>query len=161
MPNPTPDAVFARVHDAARQGGGARLFTVTVLDRAARLGRRAYSSHPVDYPTSGTKPMNDNAWSAQVVGRGQSFAANTTAEFAPYFADHPLINALGCAAALNIPVADDAGLVVGTVNILDAEGSFPPARVAALEAVVAAHRADLLAAMARVPMADADAGPSA
>jgi hypothetical protein len=152
MPDPTPEAVFARLHEAARSGGAARLFTVTVLDRAARLGRRAYSSHPADYPTSGTKPMQENAWSAQVVGRGQSFVANTTAGFAPFFADHPLITSLGCAAALNIPVADDAGLVVGTVNILDAENSFPPARVAALEALVAAHRADLVAAMARVPM---------
>ena len=33
---------------------GARLFTVTVHDPTARLFRRAYTSHPADYPVSGT-----------------------------------------------------------------------------------------------------------
>ncbi|MFD1911236.1 GAF domain-containing protein [Halodurantibacterium flavum] len=148
----TPDAVFAALHDAARQDCGARLFTVTVLNRAAGLVRRAYTSHPVDYPTSGTKPMRDDPWSDRVIGEGRSFVANTTPEFAIYFADHALINSLGCEAAMNIPVADDAGMVVGTVNILDAEGHFTPERVARLEGLVAAHRAQLVAAMKKVPL---------
>lgn len=147
-----PDAVFAALHRAAQDACGARLFTVTVLDRAAGLARRAYSSHPEDYPVSGTKPMRRDAWTDLVVGQGRSFVANETAGFAPYFADHAQINALGCEAALNMPVADAAEQVVGTVNILDAAGHFTADRVARLEALVAAHRADLLAAMAAVPM---------
>lgn len=146
------DAVFAALHDAARAACGARLFTVTVLDRAAGVARRAYTSHPSDYPTSGTKQMQPNDWSAQVLEQGRSFVANSTAEFAPYFADHPLINALGCEAAMNIPVPDDAGQVIATVNILDAAGHFTPARVSLLEALVAQHRAALLEAVAHVPM---------
>ena len=147
-----PDAVFAALHRAAQECSSARLFTVTVLDRAAGLARRAYTSHPVDYPTSGTKPMRDDGWTDQVLGTRQSFVANSTPEFAIYFSDHALINALGCHSALNMPVSDDAGLVVGTVNILDVEGHFTPERVAALEALVSAHRPALLAAMAAVPM---------
>jgi hypothetical protein len=147
-----PDAVFAALHRAAQESCGARLFTVTVLDRTAGLARRAYTSHPVDYPTSGTKPMRNDGWTDVVLGEQRSFVANTTAEFAIYFADHALINALGCESAMNIPVADDAGLVVGTVNILDAADHFTPDRTARLEGLVAAHRTALLAAMARVPM---------
>ena len=147
-----PDAVFAALHQEARDRCGARLFTVTVLDRAAGLARRAYTSHPADYPTSGTKPMRNDGWSDLVIGEGRSFVANTTPEFAVYFADHALINALGCASAMNIPVADAAGQVVGTVNILDAEGHFTPDRIATLEALVADHRPALLAALAAVPM---------
>lgn len=147
-----PDAVFAALHTAARESCGARLFTVTVLDRAAGLARRAYTSHPAEYPTSGTKPMRNDGWTDIVLGDKRSFVANTTAEFALYFTDHALINALGCEAALNMPVVDDAGLVVGTVNILDAQGHFTPERVTLLEALIARHRPALLAAMARVPM---------
>ena len=146
-----PETIFADLHRAADAACGARLFTVTVLDRARGLARRAYSSHPEAYPVSGTKPMLANDWSRTVVEAGRPFVANTTAEFAQYFADHALINSLGCHAALNIPVAD-AGTVVGTVNILDAEGHFTPERVAALTAIVARHRAGLVAAMAKVPL---------
>jgi hypothetical protein len=153
MTSSSPEAIFADLHRKARDFAGARLFTVTVLDPAAGLARRAYTSHPDDYPTSGTKPIPENAWTARVIGAGRSFVANTTAEFAPYFPDHALINSLGCEAALNIPVTDPAGRVVGTVNILDAEGHFTPARVARLEALVDARRSELAAAMAAVPFA--------
>lgn len=148
----TPDAVFAALHHAAEECAGARLFTVTVLDRAAGLARRAYTSHPTDYPTSGTKPMRANDWSTRVVRDGKSFIANTTPEFAIHFPDHALINALGCEAAMNIPVKDDSGHVVGTVNILDVAGHFTLECAAQLEALVAEHRTALLAAMAKVPM---------
>lgn len=147
-----PDTVFAAIHDEARATCGARLFTVTVLDRAAGLARRAYSSHPVDYPSSGTKPMQPNRWAEIVLTEGRSFVANSTPEFAIYFGDHALINALGCDSAMNIPVADDSGQVVATVNILDAAGHFTPERIAALEGLVTRHRSALLDAAARVPM---------
>lgn len=146
------DATFSALHRAADAACGARLFTVTVLDRRAGLARRAYTSHPADYPATGTKPMRDDAWSDLVIGQGKSFVANSTPEFAIYFSDHALINALGCEAAMNIPVADDNGVVVGTVNILDAAGHFTPERISTLEWLVESHRPALLAALATVPM---------
>ncbi|MFN4099189.1 MAG: GAF domain-containing protein [Pararhodobacter sp.] len=152
MTSDTPDAVFAALHQAAKESAGARLFTVTVLDRAAGLARRAYTSHPADYPASGTKPIRSDPWSDHVIGDGHSFVANSTPEFAIYFSDHALINSLGCQSAMNIPVPDDSGLVVGTVNILDVAGHFTEERAEALEALVAEHRPALLAAMALVPM---------
>ncbi|MFC7704518.1 GAF domain-containing protein [Plastorhodobacter daqingensis] len=153
MTTQEPDAVFAALHRAAEQSCGARLFTVTVLDPVAGLARRAYTSHPAEYPTSGTKPMRNDAWTDRVIGEGKSFVANSTPEFAIFFGDHALINSLGCEAAMNIPVADDTGRVVGTVNVLDAAGHFTPDRVTRLEALVAEFRATLLAAIAKVPLA--------
>lgn len=141
----TPDDTYAALHRAADAACGARLFTVTVLDRAAGLARRVYSSHPADYPVTGTKPMGSNDWTVLVLDRGETFVANRTEEFSIYFSDHALINALGCEAAVNIPVARD-GLVVGTVNILDRAGHFTPERVARLEELVAEADKDLFAA---------------
>lgn len=150
MTNSTPDDTFRALHDAVKPHG-ARLFTITVLDPAAGLVRRAYTSHPDAYPTSGTKPMRADAWSVQVIDNAQSFVANTTPEFAIYFSDHALINDLGCHSALNMPVRD-GDRVVGTVNILDAEGHFTPDRVATFEALVEQHRPALLKAIAATPL---------
>mgnify|MGYP000854695139 FL=1 len=152
MTSPNPDAVFASLHQQAAGLCGARLFTVTVLDRAAGLARRAYTSHPADYPTSGTKPMRNDGWTDLVLGEKRSFVANSTPEFAIYFSDHAQINALGCESAMNIPVTNDAGIVVACVNVLDAAGHFTPERIATLEGLVARNRPALLAAIAGVPM---------
>ncbi len=141
-----PGTYFADLHAQARALAGARLFTVTVQDAAAGLVRRAYSSHPVDYPVSGTKPLHLDAWSREVLVEGKCFVANTTAEFAPHFFDHALINALGCHSALNVPVIDD-GEVVGTVNFLDVENHFTPARVTALTGLLSARHTGIVAAM--------------
>ena len=128
-----------------------RLFTVTVHDLDAGLARRAFTSHPAEYPVSGTKPLTlDDDWSRQVIVGRKTFVANTTEGFRQLFPDHALITALGCASVANIPVMDADGGVAGTVNLLDVEGYFTPARVAALEALVERHRIDLLAAMKSV-----------
>ena len=139
------DEIFAALHRAADAACGARLFTVTVVDRKAQLARRAYSSHPSDYPVTGTKPMGSNDWTKQVLERGETFVANQTSEFAIYFSDHALINKLGCEAAVNIPVPRN-GQVIGTVNILDKAGHFTLACVTLLEKLVAEAQADLHAA---------------
>lgn len=149
----TSDATFETLHRAADAACGARLFTVTVVDREAGVARRAYSSHPSAYPVTGTKPMGCNAWKEQVIDRGETFVANETEAFSPYFSDHALINDLGCEAAVNIPVMQN-GHVVGTVNILDAAGRFTPERTRILEQLVANSKAELLQAFASIPMED-------
>lgn len=138
---PTPDALYAELHRAT----GGRLFTVTVLDRAAGLARRVYTSHPDSYPVSGTKPMAQGAWTGMVIERAEVFVANSVAEFAPYFADHAVIESLGCGSALNVPIRD--GLVIGTVNILDRPGHFSADVVTGCVHAIEARRTDLLAAL--------------
>ncbi len=144
------DRIYAELHAATSGFGGAKLFTVTVLDRAARLSRRSYTSHPAEYPVSGTKPMTDDGWSRQVIGEQLTFVANHTVEFARFFGDHALINSLGCQSAVNIPVID-GGQVVATVNLLDVENHFTPDRVAGLKALVASRTPDILAAIRMAP----------
>jgi hypothetical protein len=139
----SPEQVYADLHYAI----GGRLFTVTVLDRKSGLARRVYTSHPATYPVSGTKPMAQGDWTAQVVERGEIFVANTVAEFAIYFPDYEVIKGLGCASALNIPIKN--GDVIGTVNILDVEGYFNQDCVKKCLKVIETHKAEIVAAMSK------------
>lgn len=141
---------FATLHRAVSDAVSIKLFTVTALDRQAGLARRVYTSHPAEYPVTGTKPMTTDDWSRHVIEGKQTFVANRTADFAPYFSDHALINSLGCQSAVNIPVID-TGLVVATVNLLDVENHFTPDRVVTLKALIASHTPAILTALRSGP----------
>jgi GAF domain-containing protein len=137
--------VFADLH-ARCAALGTRLFTITALDDSAGLARRVYTSHPVEYPVSGTKPLTRDGWhAATIVGR-QTFVANTPPEFAKYFFDHELIVSLGLGSCINVPV-QDGGPVLGTVNLLAEAGHFTPDRLAAYQALVDAAQTALCTAM--------------
>ncbi len=142
---------FADLHHAVADLAGARLFTVTRIDHAQALARRIYTSHPVDYPTSGTKPVQPDGWTRQVIDGQRSFVANMTADFAIYFPDHALINRLGCQSALNVPIVD-AGVTVAAVNILDNAGRFTPRTVSAVEALLHSQHASLITAIRASPL---------
>lgn len=130
---------------------GTILFTVTSLDPAAGVSRRAYSSHPQDYPVEGTKPLTHDAWYDHCIARAQPFVANTPDGFRAHFFDHALITSLGLGSACNLPLAADSGpqadVVTATVNLLAEEGHFTPERLAAYSAAVSAHRAAVLVAL--------------
>jgi len=107
---------------------GVRLFTFMTLDNENQLARRNYTSNPEAYPVSGTKPIAWNDWSEQVIKGREYFIGNTPADVAAAFFDHELIASLGCGSAVNMPViVGDA--VIGTLNLLHAEGHFTPERV--------------------------------
>jgi len=129
-----PQASCAALCAMAQGLVGARLFTISVIDEGAGLARRLYSNMPDAYPVSGTKPMQDDVWSRHVIGRQEIFVANSIADIALVFPDHPLILSLGCASVINVPVVV-AGRVIGTVNCLDAAGHYTPDRVIAAEAL--------------------------
>jgi GAF domain len=125
---------------------GTRLFTVTALEEAAGLARRVYTSHPVEYPVSGTKPLTKDGWhEATILGR-QTFVANTPPEFAKYFFDHELIVSLGLGSCINIPV-HDGGPVLGTVNLLAEAGHFTLDRVEAYQTLVDAVQTAICAVL--------------
>lgn len=142
----SPDQVYRALHEKT----GGRLFTVTVLDRAAGLARRVYTSDPDTYPVSGTKPMQQGDWTRRVIEKGEIFVANTVAEFAIYFADHAVIESLGCGSALNIPVLRDQ--VIGTVNILDVAGYFDGPRIQHCTQAVQDSHSDLLQAFGQAEL---------
>lgn len=123
---------------------GTRLFTLTTHDLGAMLFRRAYTSHPVEYPTHGTKPMERDAWFDLCITRAQPFIANTPEAFASLFFDHALITSMGLGSAVNLPLIADDGSVPATVNLLAEAHHFNPDRLAAYTALLAQHRPALL-----------------
>jgi GAF domain-containing protein len=137
--------VFADLH-AACAALGNRLFTITAIDDDAGLARRVYTSHPVEYPVSGTKPLTQDGWHATTITGRQTFVANTPSEFAKYFFDHELITSLGLGSCINIPV-HFGGPVLGTVNLLAEAQHFTPDRIAAYQAVVDASQSALCTAL--------------
>ena len=129
-------------HDCAALG--TRLFTITTHDLTHDLFRRAYTSHPVEYPAHGTKPLTRDAWYDLCITRAQPFVANTAAEFATVFFDHALITSMGLGSAANLPLRAHDGTVPATVNLLAEPHHFTPDRLAAYTALVARHRPALL-----------------
>lgn len=127
---------------------GTNLFTITVLDPDRDLCWRAYSSHPAEYPTQGTKPLPHDAWHDRVINRRETFVANTPAAFENVFFDHALITSLGLGSAVNIPVAGADGQVLATVNLLAKAGHFTDAKIGVYTALVADHHQALLAMIA-------------
>ena len=136
--------VFCDLHDAVSKAVGVRLFTISAMNMQEAVARRAYTSHPIDYPNTGVKEIFADEWTEHVMKGGKSFIANTTAEFAPYFPDHAQINALGCHSAMNIPVFDKDE-VIGTVNLVDDELHFTPVVAEKAEALVRQFQASLIA----------------
>jgi len=127
---------------------GTRLFTITTQDEEAGLARRAYTSHPVEYPVSGTKPLTRDGWYDHCITGQQVFVANTTPEFAKYFFDHALISSLGLGSCINIPVIA-GGRVLGTINLLAEEHHFTHDKLSTYQRLAAAHHAALVAEMAK------------
>lgn len=129
---------------------GTRLFTVTALDEVAGLHRRAYSSHPVEYPLSGTKLLERDGWYRDTIANGQTFVANTPPEFSRYFFDHALITSLGLGSCINTPVRQGGGPILGTVNLLAEAMHFTSDRISAYEALVTDARPALCDALSQV-----------
>lgn len=123
---------------------GTRLFTLTTHDLTANLFRRAYTSHPEDYPTHGTKPLTRDAWYDLCITRAQPFVANTPQDFATLYPDHATITALGLGSAANLPVIADDGTVPATVNLLAEPHHFTPDRLATYQTILAKHRPMLI-----------------
>ena len=140
--HPMSAAFDALHHDCAALG--TRLFTITTHDLAAGLFRRAYTSHPREYPGHGTKPLLRDAWYDLCITRAQPFIANTPAEFAEVFFDHALITSMGLGSAANLPVIAEDGTVPATVNLLAETHHFTPDRLAAYTALIDRHRPALL-----------------
>lgn len=131
----TAEAAFTALQDLARAVVGAKLFTVMLVDMKAELSRRAYTSDPVSYPASGTKPLNYGPWFDIVHGRREFFVANTIEEIAEVLFDHELINSLGCQSVVNVPIIIRDELI-GSMNLLDEAHHYTPERLQAIRDVL-------------------------
>ncbi|QDY70632.1 GAF domain-containing protein [Qingshengfaniella alkalisoli] len=124
----TQEAAYDALCALTKSLVGAKLFTVMTADMSAMLASRTYSDDPVNYPTSGTKAIEMNAWFDIVHGKGETFVANTLADIDKVFPDAELIGKLGCGSVINLPV-HIRGEMVATVNILHEEQFYTPQRV--------------------------------
>src|SRR5262249_19357587 len=107
-------------------------FTLMTFDAPSGLSRRVHSSHPREYPVSGSKPLSMGLWSRIVIDERRAFVANTIEAIAEVFPDHELIHSLGCGSVVNLPVVF-SGEVIGAANALDAPGHYTPERVERIE----------------------------
>lgn len=155
----TADAVWQALERRAADVAGHRLFTVMLTDMAAGVVRRAYSSRPGEYPTSGSKPLHGNTgdWFETVFNQRRTFVANTIEEIAKVFPDHELIGSMGLGSVINLPLVL-GGELVAAVNLLDRAGHYTPARVAAAETHLAVP-GRLCAALALLFDRDGKASP--
>jgi hypothetical protein len=123
---------FSALHQLARAMVGVRLFTVMCVDMNAMLASRSYTSDPVSYPVSGTKPVQMNSWFEVVHTQRRTFVANTLVEIAQVFPDHELIGSLGCGSVVNLPIVV-GGELVATVNMLEREHYYTDEHVRLIE----------------------------
>jgi hypothetical protein len=127
------EAAFGALQALVQATVGAKLFTFMTVDMEAEVARRAYTSDPANYPTSGTKPIRYDSWFDIVHKERRYFVANTIADIAKVFPDYELINSLGCQSV---------------VNMLDVDGYYTPERVQVIRDVIAVP-AKLAAVVAR------------
>ncbi|MEU7742296.1 GAF domain-containing protein [Nonomuraea sp. NPDC049158] len=118
------------VEDKVREALGVRLFTVLAWIPERQALRRVHSSHPERYPVGGEKTVEvARGWLARCIEAGEPYFGPDRAAVREVFADHELIESLGCGAIVNVPVMD-GDEVLGVLNILDAEGSYDEESVA-------------------------------
>ena len=130
--NPDLQGCWKALQTLAGSVADFRLFTVMTVDLAAGFVCRAYSSHPVDYPVSGIKPIHFDSWFEIVHKQHRPFVANTIADIAKVFPDHEKIWSLGCGSVVNLPVIIE-GQLAATVNMLHEEHYYDRVRVDLIE----------------------------
>jgi hypothetical protein len=133
-PGAEPRAAFDALCRLTQASVGAKLFTITLQDRATGSSKRAYSNMPDAYPVSGTKPADVTDWSRQVLVGKRTFVANDIDSIAAVFPDHALIKSLGCESVINVPIVV-CGEVLGTINCLHEAGFYTDEKVEASEAL--------------------------
>lgn len=108
----------------------AKLITVTFDDFEAGEAFRTYSTMSEAFPVGGRKAVADKShWNHVIFNQKQCFIINRVRDYPEHFYDYEDIEKLGLCSALCAPIIDDYGKVVGTVNLLDAEGAYEGAPV--------------------------------
>lgn len=133
------------IYEFVQGSVGARLFTMSVLADEGTSMARVYTTHPEVYPVGGKKTYardTSSIWLKQVIEGRQPFLGKDKEAVRSFFFDHATIEALGCGAIINVPVIQD-GNVIGSINILDAEGAYDERSVEAAVAI-AEHSTELM-----------------
>ena len=118
-----PAPLFAAVDAALGHVVGHRLFTLMVLDHARGEAERVYSSNPASYPVAGRKRSVDTPWYAHVIRGRRHYLGRTRQDIRWAFADHELIERLGCRSVINV-LAIHGDEVIGAANLLHEEHHY-------------------------------------
>lgn len=121
--------VYRAVDSALQTLIGHKLFTLLLLLPGGQEVQRFWSSNEQAYPLTGRKVIGSTPWGELVLAGRQSYLGRDAAAIRWAFADHELIASLGLASVINIPVVLHRN-VLGTLNVLDAEGSYDDDAVA-------------------------------
>lgn len=123
-----PDEPFTALWRLTDAMIGAKLFTLMEANMKTERSGRIFTSHPEEYPVSGSKPIRYNEWFDVVHKERRAFVANNLVDIDKVFPDAVLIGQLGCASVINLPIVLNDTLV-GTVNILNGENHHTEERV--------------------------------
>jgi len=140
QPQPLFDAAALILAEAP----GWRLLTVMAVASERLELVRLYSSDTANYPLGGRKSKRGLLWSDRVLVRGEPYVGNDTAGLRWAFDDSATLESLGLGAVINQPIRWN-GRVIGTLNLLDVEGSYDaPWQTGATAAVAALLRPALI-----------------
>jgi hypothetical protein len=125
-----PD-LYPSMQQATAEMVGHKLFTLMAIDHARGEAARIYTSHPIEYPVGGRKPLgNMTGWGSIVIEARQPWIGYDMDDIRFAFFDHELIGSLGCASCLNMPVVDEDApggpRVIGTMNLLHEAHHYAP-----------------------------------
>lgn len=131
----TADDLYPALEHALGAMIGHKLFTLMALDYGTNEAARIYTSHPVEYPIGGRKPLGEmTGWGKHVLEGLQPWIGKDADDIRWAFFDHETIAALGCASCLNMPVIDtaraDGPKVIGTINLLHEAGWYTSDHIA-------------------------------
>lgn len=118
-----PRAVLEAAGEAFKAAIGYKFYSVLQTLPGEKEVQRIYTTGPEIYPVGGRKPIVADAYSARVRGEKKPFLGRTMTEIAPLFTDHETLTRLGLGSVINLPIVY-RGKVLGTVNLLDAEGKY-------------------------------------
>ena len=122
QPGP-PETLFKAVDEALAEVVGHKLFTLLYVAPDGKRVKRLYTNMPKEYPVGGYKEIKETAWHKQILGQKKAWVGYNKKDIQWAFFDHELIVSLGCESAMNIPVLYN-GRLLGTMNLLDAEGHY-------------------------------------
>lgn len=121
----SPAFLYEAVGDALSTLAGHRLYTLLTVTADGTEVERIHTSDPAAYPLQGRKRMGPTPWGAHVLKGQRPWMCNDVDGIRWAFPDHALIEGLGLASCINVPVLY-AGRTLGTLNILDRAGAYTP-----------------------------------
>ncbi|MFC7462650.1 GAF domain-containing protein [Hydrogenophaga defluvii] len=119
-------ALYREIERAMDDLVGHKLLTILKLEES-RL-HRMHTSDLARYPVGGYKDITHDRWLTAMLRDGTPIISADADAVRARFYDHETIFALGCGAAMNIPIVGPRG-TLGSLNLLHQPGWFAPEHV--------------------------------